>query len=199
MFNYGVDMIKLSESINNIIETFVTIGKVYIITNATESWVDLILNTFIPGCKPSFEKVDLISTVDKGYSNIYDIKQWKYRPFEEIIENNENVTHIISLGDQYSDRDSCMRLGKQYENLIIKNVLLMQKPTIKELLLQHNIITKCIDIFKNDEKMDLLMQKSFIDTTNITSIPFIQSDNLHPPLKKVNTYSNVQQEICTEV
>lgn len=202
-WNYDDDIIRLSESVNNIIETFVNIGKVYIITNATESWVDLVLNTFIPRCKPLFEKVDLISTVDKGYSDISDIKQWKYKPFEEIIENNENVTHIISLGDQHSDRDSCIRLRKQYENLIIKNVLLMRQPTIKDLLLQHNLIINYIDLFKNDEKMDLSMQKNFINTDNTPSIPStpsIQSDSLPllPLLNKANSYPNLH-EICTEV
>lgn len=66
------------------LELAVQYGKVYIITNAAEGWVEFSANKFMPDVCPILEKITIISARQK-YEHKFpdDVPKWKLYAFLE--------------------------------------------------------------------------------------------------------------------
>lgn len=66
------------------LELAIKYGRVYIITNAAEGWVEFSCHKFMPEVEPVLEKVTIISARDR-YESKYpdDVTKWKLYTFLE--------------------------------------------------------------------------------------------------------------------
>jgi hypothetical protein len=145
------------EKICNNIRTIYNISKnnstkIHIITNAQISWIDMILNNYFSSCMDVFNNIEIISSVDEGFSENRDKSMWKTYTFifklYQYFNNNENH-ELISFGDCIFDREAAMNIKKIFPNVIVKNILLFHKPNLNEFLIEHDGLIKRIQEFYN--------------------------------------------------
>jgi len=155
---------ELSVSINQVLELAEQIGKVYIITNAEKSWLELCLKRQIPDCKMLEKIIDkqdgVFSSIDNDVTEDFDVEVWKYNAFsKKFSEFDDGVQReLICFGDSPYDRQAALSIKEKYSNVIVKNVLTEYKPTLEHLINQHRIIISHLNIIvEHSGHLDLLL------------------------------------------
>ena len=113
-------------------------GYVFIITNSNKGWVEDCSKKFYPNLDILLKKIDIISARDLYESeDPYNGKMWKEKTFFKIKEDfkldKENLTNIICIGDSEFEIEAGQKLSKEFYNVVIKNIKLKHKPSLKEL------------------------------------------------------------------
>ena len=74
----------LEQTSKRMLELAVAVGRVYIITNACEGWVQFSCKTFMPECLPILSKITIISARAR-YESRYpgQVPKWKLYAFLE--------------------------------------------------------------------------------------------------------------------
>ena len=91
------------------LELAVKYGRVYIITNAAEGWVEFSCKKFMPAVLPILEKVIIISARQKYELRFPDdVPKWKLYAFLETQGDldNGNMKNILALGDSMMEIDA---------------------------------------------------------------------------------------------
>ena len=96
-------------SLDDVASTLLTkskaVGRVYIITNATEGWVELSATRFLPKVREVIRNDVTIISARSNYHRFYprDPLRWKIEAFMEIRADLEEevLTNLIALGDSY--------------------------------------------------------------------------------------------------
>ena len=99
------------------LELAVKYGKVYIITNAAEGWVEFSCHKFMPEVFPVLDKVQIISARAKYESKFPDdVPKWKLYAFLETQGdmNNGNIKNIVALGDSMMEMDAAHHLAMKF-------------------------------------------------------------------------------------
>lgn len=122
------------DSLKKIIDKLQSYGTIYVVTNATLSWLKLCINNY-PELEEIFYNIELRSAQDEFFS-VDDIQgtNWKYNLFNKILES-ENIdksdkNNIISIGDGPIERNSILRIKHIYNNSYVKSVKLNEMPNI---------------------------------------------------------------------
>ena len=119
------------------LELAVNYGKVYIITNAAEGWVEFSAHKFMPQVLPILERVTIISARAKYESKFPDdVPKWKLYAFLETQTDleNGNMKNIIALGDSMMEIDAAQRLANTFQKAMIKTVKFREFPKPNELV-----------------------------------------------------------------
>ena len=107
----------LEQTAKKMLEVAVTYGRVYIITNAAEGWVEFSCQKFMPEVAPILEKITIISARAKYESRFpNDVPKWKLYAFLET-ENeltNGNLKNIVALGDSMMEMDAAHHLAMKF-------------------------------------------------------------------------------------
>jgi hypothetical protein len=91
------------------LELAVKSGRVYIITNAAEGWVEFSCHKFLPQVLPLLDQVTIISARAKYESKFpNDVPKWKLYAFLETQTDldNGNMKNILALGDSMMEIDA---------------------------------------------------------------------------------------------
>ena len=100
-----------------ILELAVKYGKVYIITNAAEGWVEFSCRKFFPSCFPILTKIKIISARSR-YERTFpgDVPKWKIHAFLETQEHlvNGNMKNLIALGDSMMELEAAHQLSLRF-------------------------------------------------------------------------------------
>jgi hypothetical protein len=138
---------ELAQSIKSILDKAQKAGKTYIITNAQKSWVKMCIDLYLPGCEDIYNTVDIISTVDDGFSVDTHISLWKTKAFESMWKKlpGEEEHQLISFGDCRFDRQAAIHINNMYNNSVVKNVFFCQQPSLEQLVRQQDLISKCFE------------------------------------------------------
>ena len=138
-------------------------GKVYIITNAAEGWVEFSCRKFFPSCFPILTKIKIISARSR-YERTFpgDVPKWKIHAFLETQEqlNNGNIKNIIALGDSMMELEAAHQLALRFQKALIKTVKFRELPKPNELVKQLNlVITKFQDIVNNSRNLTIRLER----------------------------------------
>ena len=123
-----------------------TYGRVYIVTNATEGWVEMSAARFLPKVREVIQSdITIISSRTK-FEKLYprDPQEWKIQAFLETRADMEEeaITNLIALGDNDFEILAAYILGKQFNKSIIKTVKFRQTPNFSELTKQLKLVNK---------------------------------------------------------
>ena len=161
--NYKLFFIELDNTIYNILEKLNSLGIIYIITNASLTWVrqciSVLKNTkkFI-----MINKIRIISARDIYFKITTDPLQWKIKTFQNVIDiimknnNNNHILNIISIGDSTFEYDSLLNLDnylqKKYNNnnYLLKSIKFIDEPSFEEIIDQLNVLFKNIEVISNE-------------------------------------------------
>jgi len=112
-------------------------GKVYIVTNAAEGWVELSANRFMPKTFQTIQQDVTIISARTKYEKLYpkNYQKWKIQAFLETRADMEDdaITNLIALGDNVFEIEAAYFLGNQYKSAFIKTVKFRQSPSTSEL------------------------------------------------------------------
>ena len=114
-----------------------TYGRVYIVTNATEGWVEISASRFLPKVHEVIKNDVTIISARSNYDQLYprDPLRWKIEAFLETRAdmNEEVLTNLIALGDSHFEIKAAQNLGEQFSNAFIKTIKFRPVPKLNEL------------------------------------------------------------------
>ena len=89
-------------------------GKVYIVTNAAQGWVELSAKRFLPKVNRELVDIEIISARTK-YEKLYpkNYQKWKVEAFLETRRDmdEEAITNLVALGDNVFEIEAAYILG----------------------------------------------------------------------------------------
>ena len=136
---------KLEENVFKVLSISVKLGDTFIITNASEGWVESSAKKYLPNIIKLFNKVKIISA-RTAYENQFpnDNKLWKLAVFRDIANfyNKNIVTNIISFGDSNIENDAAVKVSSLFEECFIKTIKLKEDPKIEDMIKQLDLISK---------------------------------------------------------
>ena len=178
---------ELADSVAKLLSAAKLIADVvYIITNSEKGWVESCAQKHLPGCEELFQSVEIIT---KDYIEWLDLtfEQWKPANFIKKLSphfQNEESHHLISFGDAMHDRMAAMAIQNKFPNVIVKNLLLLQNPSLEILLVEHKMIEYVLtNLSLQETPFDLQTNINFISNqpessgTSITQKSESKSDS----------------------
>lgn len=154
----------LARSADELVKTARRHGTVYIITNATGSWINQCCEEQLKDCPNILKTVEegkMYSTVDHGFITLFSGPS-KYKAFQHFLgshfENELSSKQLISFGDMLTDREAALGIKEKYKDVAVKSVLMSPKPNFDELLKQHLLITEAFHLLHSYQgDLDLAM------------------------------------------
>jgi len=136
-----------------------TFGKVVIVTNAEEGWVEASCHKFMPSLEPLLSEIGVVSarSTCKGQST----HEWKRRAFTQEVSKYFGQDHagrqnIVSIGDSMYEVKALLEVGVGAEHRLGKSVKLMSYPHVEQMLAQHEVMRDSFrDVVESDEFLDL--------------------------------------------
>jgi hypothetical protein len=135
---------ELSESMYELITTAAKYGKVYIITNATMGWLRQCTDLFLTR-SDIFNNVETLSTIDSGIAATVPLQYWKTVAFEKVLSHliSDGDHHqLVSFGDNQYDRNASLYMRSKHPDVLVKNVLMLDRPEIDQVICQHKLLIK---------------------------------------------------------
>lgn len=131
-------------------------GRVYIVTNAAQGWVELSANRFLPKVFKTLQKDVTIISARTRYEKLYpkNYQKWKVQAFLETRADMEDdaITNLIALGDNIFEIEAAYILGNQFKSAFIKTVKFRQSPSTSELIKQIKLVLTQFDLICNQPK-----------------------------------------------
>lgn len=119
-------------------------GRVYIITNAAETWVEISAARFLPRVFEELKTDITIISARSKYEKLYprNYQKWKVQAFLETKQDMEGdaITNLIALGDNIFEIEAAYILGNQFKSAFIKTVKFRQSPSTSELIKQIKLV-----------------------------------------------------------
>lgn len=139
---------KLEAAAYNILKNSISKGKVYIITNAAEGWVQFSSHKYMPTVYDLLDKVTVISA-RSTYENEFpgNSFKWKLHAFTDTLKELEigAVTNLVALGDSNIEMEASKNLALKFPRALLKTVKFREVPTPDELIKQLTLVNERLD------------------------------------------------------
>lgn len=163
---YKLFFIELDKILAGLINHMNSFGTVYIISNASLSWLKNCLN-ILPGTRNIVMRnnIRLISARDIYSPKYQSSMEWKVSCFQDVLSevlnnlygkiNNSNYLNIMSFGDANYEYIALLNLDKFFKlnnpniNYLLKNVKFMEKPDFNFIIDQISVLNKNLPIIVN--------------------------------------------------
>jgi len=134
----------IEKSAGKLLELARRAGRVFIITNATPSWVERSAERFLPGLMEAVRSVPVISARGE-FETLYpgEVDQWKVQAFLRVREqlDSQVITNLISVGDSVFEMNAVHVMGREFAQAVVKTVKFRENPTAKELRKELELVT----------------------------------------------------------
>lgn len=114
-------------------------GRIVVVTNATEGWVDATCVRHLPQLAPLLADVEVVSARATFEPLGYDQKEWKRQMFAMQLRQHiakGGARSVLSIGDASFEREAVLRVAPAFD-CVAKSVKLLEKPQLQVLLAQH--------------------------------------------------------------
>lgn len=154
---------KVAEST---LRTALLFGKVTIVTNGEQGWVEMSCSQAMPSLWESLLKtgeVEIVSARSTYEERAgYDPEAWKRLAFAKELRKirdgsipSEQQLNVISLGDSLAEQRAVVSLTKSFPNLYGKSLKFVEKPNIQELIEQHKFVHACfVEVAEHNGDLD---------------------------------------------
>lgn len=154
---------KLDEAGRIILESSIKNGKVFIITNAAEGWVEFSAYKYLPNVYKLLDKVTVISARSE-YECKYpgDTYQWKNKAFQHTLKDLElgAVTNLVAIGDSNVEMEASKQLALKFPRALLKTVKFRENPSPDELIKQLTLVyQKLPEIFSNVKNLTIRLER----------------------------------------
>lgn len=154
---------KLDEAGKTILQTAIKNGKVFIITNAAEGWVEFSAQKYLPNVFKILDKVTVISARTQYECQFPgDAYQWKNKAFQHTLKDLElgAVTNLIAIGDSNIEMEASKHLALKFPRALLKTVKFRELPSPDELIKQLTLVhLKLPEIFSNVKNLTIRLER----------------------------------------
>lgn len=135
-------------------------GRVYIVTNAEEGWVELSARTFLPGLTRILQEIPVYSARTAFEKAFPDAPiMWKCYMFNQRLARmwtRNTFKNIISLGDSIAEREAIQAVTRERQNTICKSVKFAEAPSLPQLNTQLQLIASNLaNVVRHPSDLDL--------------------------------------------
>ena len=154
--NYNLYFLELDKTITLLLEKLYKIGSIYIVSNATTTWIKKGLKK-LPFTQNFIENngIEIISARDIYSNKNVTPNEWKTNIFEDLVDininmykNNDKNTYfnIISLGDADFEYVALIKLHKYLNNMncdnyFLKNIRFIENPNFNSVIEQIDLVS----------------------------------------------------------
>mmetsp|Transcript_8857 Transcript_8857/g.9970 ORF Transcript_8857/g.9970 Transcript_8857/m.9970 type:complete len:334 (+) Transcript_8857:34-1035(+) len=155
----------LDRSVVKLLSKAAKVGKVCIVTNAMESWVETSSKMYLPLTCKLLEGKDIpIVSARAEYGEMYpdDPKRWKADTFLDIARSFDTtiLTNILCFGDSEIEMEAASNMSKSFKQAVLKTVKFKQSPQVEELTKQIEVILGKFDqIFTTLKTLTIKLEK----------------------------------------
>jgi len=152
----------LAERVRLTLEAALQEGKVVIVTNAEQGWIERTCERYMPSLVSLVKTIDLVSA-RSTYRHCADTpSEWKMLAFAHELdllrlESGPGRHHnILSIGDSLHELNALMSVTEEVLNCWGKSVKLLDSPSIEQLIEQHEVLWQCfIDVVQHKDGLDV--------------------------------------------
>eukprot|EP01071_Lankesteria_metandrocarpae_P002168 Lankesteria_metandrocarpae@DN2130_c0_g1_i2.p1 len=166
-----------------LLKSALKMGRVFIITNAAEGWVEFSSAKYLPLLGPVLEKITIISARERFEPSFPgDYHRWKIHAFLEVQQslNNQIITNLISLGDSTMEMEAVLVMGKECARALVKTIKFRERPTPFELAKQLEIVEqKFGKICNNARNLKIGLERQYLPKKTRDSVT---PSDLEPPV-----------------
>jgi hypothetical protein len=183
---------KMEDSIINVFKVAAQLGPVFIVTAADSGWVQYSAALYVPRVLEALKKITVLSAKDEytewltrgGEKKIINNRWWidakKYAMRTVVHYCFPDVQCLLSVGDSLVEREAVIELCSEM-NLKVKSVKISERSTVKQLMAQHDLLTRCfVAIVATTDKVDVQMSISMTSETSDTTKTTEVSKHQHP-------------------
>ena len=150
-----------------LLEKFLNVSKVLIITNAKKGWVEYSSSILLPKVHQTIMKyIPVISARGEFESQFVNkISEWKKQAFLALwniddLLDRDAITNLIVIGDAQYEMDAGKSFQQSTDKCIAKQIKLRESPTADELEKQLSVVNREFDfIFSSVTSFNLKLEK----------------------------------------
>lgn len=149
------------------------LGRVVIVTNAEQGWVELTCQHFLPALLPRLECLELLSA--RSTYEPFGISSpvvWKEHAFARCLTWSSKVgffsgstvvvRNVLSIGDSFHERDALLLLSRGLvaakQQVRCKSLKLLERPDVARLAMQHELLCATLPMLGQlDRPLDLFV------------------------------------------
>jgi hypothetical protein len=151
---------RLADSSLRTLNAAMQYGRVVIVTNALEGWVERCCEKFMPSVMQAFDEVDIVSARSAYENHTASPSEWKRLAFEDeygLLEcSGAQKFNVLSLGDSLYEQHAVMSLCKKNANCFGKSMKFLANPTLEQLIAQHDFVASSIvDVAEHNGNLDV--------------------------------------------
>jgi hypothetical protein len=141
---------KFQTVVKKILQIAISLGKVFIITNAKKQWIDICVNEYMPCLKSLMPSIDVISACDENITEFPDNPGvWKKNTFiNHLNDLTFNSKNILCLNDEKIEQTifkDIMKSTESLQNINLKLINITKTSSIIELYKQLELVLNCYE------------------------------------------------------
>jgi hypothetical protein len=182
---YQKELSALSWSVHATLKAAMSKGKVIIVTNAEEGWIELSCRRWMPTLCELLRSIQCVSARSTwephGLKAPFD---WKAMEFEKVIERfyskrlHQSWKNVLSIGDSPHERDALIRATcgslpvdvydrRKRSRCRTKTIKFKVRPTIEELTQELNVLAESMEFLVNhDDSLDIMLGPHSVPATS---------------------------------
>lgn len=139
-------------------------GKVVIVTNAAEGWVQQSCLYFMPSVAPILARLQIVSARSAFEPlGIRSATEWKVRAFEREVDiafSDAMVRsvrpNVMSVGDSQHEHQALLRATSGLQNCCAKSLKFAEQPSIEQLIEEHALVAGTLEeVVQYDGDLDV--------------------------------------------
>jgi predicted HAD superfamily phosphohydrolase YqeG len=158
---------ELERQVTSFVIACKKIGKVVIVTNGKENWVETSCMVYMPDLVKHLVNVPVISAQHYYGNSSPNPMVWKFEAFKKILSDLK-PKHVLVVGDSELVEMTAIRFVSklaEMEKIRVTEVKLHDNPTVVQLERQLHIITECLpDIVATEGSQALVIKIEQIST-----------------------------------
>ena len=143
--NHREKIAKLEFQVLRVLTIAVEYGDVYIITNASQGWVEYSAAKYFPSIMKLLSKITIISARTLfGEQYPDDSRKWKIETFSKVGElyNKNIVTNLFCLGDSFLEMEAAQKMSLLFKEVFIKTVKFKEEPKPEQIIKQLSLVSE---------------------------------------------------------
>jgi hypothetical protein len=154
---------SLGRSVASLIKLARRLGRVWIVTNAGEGWVEQSSALFLPYVASVLEGVPVVSARSRFEETFPDDAfMWKKNAFLDVLRRLDLGTgaNLVSIGDSLCEMLALKAMGEEFREPALKTVQFVSCPTLEELQQQQEcLMGELARIVESETHLDIEMSR----------------------------------------
>jgi len=174
-----MDLGKATRYVERTLRKARQLGTVVVITNADVGWVHLSCRRYLPSLIPLMEGVKVLSARSTYEPwGVSSPLEWKCLAFDEVIApfpaaaktiDGKSKRCVVSVGDSKHERAALRHNTQGLADCQAKSVKFIQKPSLLQLVYQHDILSDMLkEVVEYEGNLDLSMPQQPIQKSEIS-------------------------------